>query len=139
MLDLTPEKLTLIINFTLLPGVGVPERLTYLGPAVQDRIAKKIIVGYFDCENYLKYTEDLLENSRIKTKGRVLPKYFPFTEKCLTNLFGMLEKSTLNLQPRTVNRVLSSLLERGMREAIPLLDEKFLEKVKDEVTLTMST
>jgi hypothetical protein len=139
LLDLTPEKLTLIINFTLLPGKDVPERMTYLGPAVQNRIAKTIRVPYFDFENYLKYIEDLLENSRIGTKGKVPSKYFPFNEKCLKDLFAMLEESTSNLQPRTVNRVLSSLLERGIREKIPLLDDKVLEKAKDEVTASMAS
>jgi len=137
ILDLVPEKLTLIINFTQLPGLEVPERMTLLGPAVQDRIAKVIRVLPFNQKDYLKYVEELLENSRIKTKGRVLPKYFPYSEKCLNNIFEMIEKSTSNIQPRTVNRVLSSLLEQGIHEGVSLIDENFLERIKDEVKMAI--
>jgi hypothetical protein len=139
ILDLMPERLTLIVNFTLYPGEEIAERIKYLGPAVQSRISKKITVGYFNHDDYLQYIDDLLENSRKKPRGATIPKYFPFSQGCLDNLFQILEKSTSNLQPRTVNRVLSSLLEGGLRENIPLIDDKYLEKVKEEVQTVMAS
>jgi len=132
-LDLVPERLTFMLNFTLYPGEEIPERLTFLGPAVQHRISKIISVGYFDHEDYLQYIDEILEQSRQRPKAKVLPKYFPFSEKCLDNLFEMLRKSTSNLQPRTVNRVLTLLVERGLHERVSLIDEKFLDTRKGEV------
>jgi len=139
VLDLTPEKLTLVLNFTQLPGSEVPERMTLLGPAVQDRIAKVIPVRHFDCDNFLKYIEDLIEDSRMKTKGKPLDKYFPYTETCLKNVYAMLEKKASNLQPRTVNRVLSALLEQGGRTNATIIDDKLLAKVKDVVMMTITS
>jgi len=139
ILDLMPERLTLIVNFTLYPGEEISERMKYLGPAVQSRISKIITVGYFDHDDYLQYVEDLLENSRKRPRGVTIPKYFPFSQGCLDNLFQILEKSTSNLQPRTVNRVLSSLLEHGLRESIPLIDDKYLDKLKEEVYAVMAS
>jgi len=139
ILDLMPERLTIIMNFTQLPGTKVPERMTFLGPAVQDRIAKVIAVLPFDYEDYLKYIDEMLENSRVTSEKGDLPKYFPFTEKCLTNVFEMLSSNSVNLQPRTVNRVLSALLEQGIRQSVTPIDEKFLEKVKNEVTLSLKS
>ena len=85
----------------------------------------------------MKYIEELLETSRQRPKDRSIPRYFPFSEGCLDNLFEMLRKSTSNLQPRTVNRILTSLLERGLREKVLPIDEEFLDKVKEEVKAIM--
>ncbi len=139
MLDLVPERLTFMINFTLLPGMEIPERLVLLGPAVQHRISKIISVDYFDLENYLQYIEELLETSRQARTEEALSPYFPFSEICLRNLFEMLRGSTSNLQPRTVNRVLSWLLERGIRERVSQIDEKFLATFRKEVEAMISS
>jgi hypothetical protein len=133
ILDLVPEKLTWIINFTLYPGEEVDERLKYLGPAVQDRIAKLIKVDYLNRESYLKYVEDLLENFRERSTHRSIPQYFPFSEKCLNKIFNMFGESPSNVQPRTINRVLSHLLALGVRDNIQLIDEQYLETVKEDV------
>ncbi|MGD6809761.1 MAG: P-loop NTPase fold protein [Candidatus Bathyarchaeia archaeon] len=138
VLDLMPERLTFIVNFTLLPGMAIPERMTYLGPAVQNRIAKIINVSYFDEQNYLTYVEELIQNAkRVGDLGT--QKYYPFTEKCLKNVFQMLEKSTSNLQPRTVNRVLSLLLESAVREKVSIIDEEYLDKLKTEIESAMTS
>lgn len=139
MLDLVPERLTFMINFTLLPGMEIPERLKLLGPAVQHRISKIISVGYFNLEDYLQFIEEMLETRRQPPTERVLSRYFPFSERCLKNLFEMLRESTSNLQPRTVNRVLSWLLERGMREKVSQIDEKFLDTFREEVKVIITS
>jgi hypothetical protein len=132
MLDLMPERLTFVTNFTKLPGGDISERIRYLGPAVQNRITKIISVDYFDLNNDLEYVEELLEFSR-KGKPGTRQRYLPFNEKCLCSIFEMLRTSPSNIHPRTVNRVLSAMLERGLRDGAPLIDEEYLGKVKEEV------
>jgi len=139
LLDLVPERLTFMLNFTLYPGEEIPERLKLLGPAVQHRISKIISVSYFDYENYLQYIQEMLEITRQQPKGKAISRYYPFSEKCLENLFAMLRESTSNLQPRTVNRVLTWLLERGMRENVSQIDEKFLDTFKEQVNAMISS
>lgn len=139
ILDLVPEKLTFITSFTKLPGEEITERIKYLGPAVTERISKIIEVNYITRDEYLEYVEDLLNYYRKPVRGRVVSKYFPFEEKCLLDVFDVLEKSKASLHPRTVNRVLSSLLESGLRENIVPIDDKYFTKVKDQIQLVITS
>jgi hypothetical protein len=138
VLDLMPERLTLVTNFTKLPGGDISERIKYLGPAVQNRITKIITVDYFTLDDYLEYVKEMLGYYR-KTKARPTQTYSPFSEECLRSLFKMLMTSPSNLQPRTVNRVLSALLERGLRDGVPFIDENYLMKTKEEVQDVMAS
>ena len=139
ILDLVPEKLTFITSFTKLPGEEITERIKYLGPAVTERISKIIEVNYITRDEYLEYVEDLLNYYRKPVRGKAVSKYFPFEEKCLLDVFDVLEKSKAPLHPRTVNRVLSSLLESGLRENIVPIDDKYLTKVKDQIQLVITS
>lgn len=136
---MVPEKLTFITSFTKFPGEEISERLKYLGPAVQQRISKIITVDYFSLDEYLEYVDDLLQYYRKSPKGKVIPKYFPFDKKCLLEVFEMLSKGNLPLHPRTVNRVLSSLLESGLREKVVPINDKYLAKVKDQIQVVMTS
>jgi len=139
ILDLVPEKLTFITSFTKLPGEEITERIKYLGPAVTERISKIIEVNYITRDEYLEYVEDLLNYYRKPVRDKVVSKYFPFEEKCLLDVFDMLEKSKASLHPRRVNRVLSSLLESGLRENIVPIDDKYFTKVKDQIQLVITS
>lgn len=133
ILDLVPERLTFITSFTKLPGEEITERIRYLGPAVQQRISKIIEVDHITRDEYFEYVGDLLHYYRKPLKGKTIPKYFPFEEKCLGDVFDIIEKSKAPLHPRTVNRVLSSLLESGLRDGIVPIDEKHLAKVSEQI------
>jgi hypothetical protein len=139
ILDLVPEKLTFITSFTKFPGEEISERLKYLGPAVQQRISRIITVDYFSLDEYLEYVDDLLQYHRKSPRGKVIPKYFPFDKKCLLDVFEMVSKSNAPLHPRTVNRVLSSLLESGLREKIVPIDDKYLTRVKDQIQAVIAS
>lgn len=137
ILDMVPEKLTFITSFTKFPGEEIAERIKYLGPAVQQRISKIIQVDYITRDEYFEYVTDLLSYYRKPTKGETVSKYFPFEEKSLGDVFDIIEKSKMPLQPRTINRALSSLMESGLRDNIVPIDEKYLTKVKDQIQLAI--
>jgi len=138
-LELVPEKLTFVTSFTKFPGDEITERMKYLGPAVMQRISKVIEVDYVTREEYFDYVEEILSYYRKPLKGKTISKYFPFEEKCINDVFDIITRGKEPLQPRTINRVLSSLLENALRDGVVPIDDKYLGRVRDQIQLVISS
>lgn len=139
ILEIVPERLTFVTSFTKFPGEDIGERIKYLGPAVRERISKTIQVDYITRDEYFEYITEMLNQYRKPIKGKTISKYFPFEEKCLADVFDIVTKGKQPLQPRTINRTLSLLLENASRDGVVPIDDKYLEKVKDKIQLVTSS
>lgn len=133
-----PNNLTIVFNITKYPGEELADRIKYLGPAVQERISKIIAIEYFTPEEYLEYVRYLLKEYRATNKIQHKDDpYFPFEEDCLKYLFDTLRASPTNLHPRTVNKLLTAILQWGLKEKISPITKQFVEKHADELAMAM--
>lgn len=136
ILDKVPNNLTIIFNITKYPGEEITDRIKYLGPAVLERISKIIPIDYFSYEDYLGYIKDLLKEYRVQDKSEYAKiPWFPFEESCLQYIFDVLRAKPTNLHPRTVNKVLTSVLQWGLKEETKPITKGFIEKHRDDLSI----
>lgn len=129
LLDNVPKNLIIILQFTMLPGEEVEDRLAYLGDAVRYRISDKISVKPMTKEEFFSYVRDLLEAFRLQpSKGET--EFFPFEESALEIVFSELQLRRIPLEPRNINEVLSSALSEGLNDVEktdPLMTKVYIE------------
>jgi hypothetical protein len=118
LLDRMPQKLNIILIFTLLPGRRLEDMLMLLGDAVKQRLYKTVLVHELSENDYLTYIRDLLLLCRT---DKTANPYFPFEEKALRYIYSKMKKADLAISPRNINTIVSRILEEA------LLDEKITE------------
>jgi len=115
LLDYVPLNLNIILNFTLTPGQKVEDIIVFLGDALRSRLYLQIKVEELTEEDFLEYVRDLLNFCRPRG-AKVPDPYYPFEEKTLTTVFSMMKKHGYSVIPRSVNNILSLMLERASRD-----------------------
>jgi hypothetical protein len=141
LLEHVPQKLNIITNFTLKSGEKMEDMIRYFGDPIYYRINRVIRAEPLTEKDFLEYVRGLLEAYREpQTK---MPKYFPFEEPALRTVFKEMQSRGAIIVPRTVNNVLSQILEIAFSSGrAKTIKKGFIEKDENrkkifEVLLTI--
>jgi len=130
LLDNVPNNLLIIFNFTLYPGEKIEDRIAYLGPAILSRISDIITVQPMSKEDFIVYVRDLLSQFRLKPSEEELDEFFPFEKAALEFIFSELKRRLISIEPRRVNQVLSSALDKAINDVKrtdPVITQTYIE------------
>lgn len=141
LLEHVPQKLNIITNFTLKPGGKIEDMIRYFGEAIYYRINRVIRAEPLTEKDFLEYVRELLDAYREPRTE--MPKYFPFEESALRAVFAEMQSRGAIIVPRTVNNVLSQILEIAFSGGrAKTIKKSFIEKEENrkkifEVLLTI--
>jgi hypothetical protein len=130
LIDMTPQFLNLIMNFSYADSESISTLDFLIGSAIKSRITEKIIHDELNLEESLEYVRELLKHFRTDDFNESNP-YFPFKEDALRLLFDkMKDKLSEPLMPRSINNWCRKAIEKCSSEDYfqekKLIDEEFI-------------
>jgi hypothetical protein len=124
LIDMTPNFLNLIMNFSYADTESISTLDFLIGGALKSRVTEKILHDELKIDEALEYVRELLGYFRTGDVLQANP-YFPFDEEALQLLFEKLvNKLKEPLMPRTINNWCRRVIEKGISEKY--LNEKGL-------------
>lgn len=126
LLDKTPNRLLLIINFTLSAMANYEDLSAYLQDAVKSRIKERIEFAIPNQAQLLDYLSELLDFYRIDSPE---PSFFPFD----INVICQLIKDLGDVSLRRFNDAMSLLLENALCDEQASITLEYYESIKSEI------
>lgn len=128
MLDKTPNRLLMFINFTLSAIASVESLGDYLQEAVKSRIVERIELRYPKTADVMNYISELLNNPIFRTEEVENP-YTPFSADVVCKIVTDLGSVSL----RKYNESFSRLLDIAAFENQEAIDMGYYEAHKTEI------
>lgn len=128
LLDKTPNRLLIFINFTLTAIASMESLADYLQEGVKSRIVKRYELAYPNREDMLEYISDLMNHPLFRTTP-VQNRFMPFEEVVVNQIINDLGSVSL----RKYNEAFSRLLDLAALEDQETIDMQFYSKHKDEI------
>lgn len=128
MLDKTPNRLLMFINFTLSAIASVESLGDYLQEAVKSRIVQRNELTYPNMADMLNYISELMNNPIFRTE-RVQNPYTPFDATVVSQIVNDLGSVSL----RRYNEVFSRLLDFAAFDDQETIDMEYYMSHKDEI------
>lgn len=131
LLDKTPNKLLLFINFTLSAIASVESLGDYLQEAVKSRIVQRNELAYPNTADLLNYVGELMNNEIFRTENVGNP-YTPFAPGVVNQVVSDLGSVSL----RKCNEAFSRLLDSAAFDNQETIDMDYYQAHKDEIITT---
>lgn len=131
LLDKTPNKLLLFINFTLSAIASVESLGDYLQEAVKSRIVQRNELAYPNTADLLNYVGELMNNEIFRTENVENP-YTPFAPGVVNQVVSDLGSVSL----RKCNEAFSRLLDSAAFDNQETIDMDYYQAHKDEIITT---
>lgn len=131
LLDKTPNRLLLFINFTLSAIASVESLGDYLQEAVKSRIVQRNELAYPNTADVLNYISELMNNQVFRTESVENP-FTPFALDVVYKVISDLGSVSL----RKYNETFSRLLDSAAFDEQETIDMDYYEVHKDEIITT---